>query len=280
MTSNPALSPWCQRWSEHQPRWTHPNGARFSPARYGVAPLADVAARAFCTRHHYAGSAYPAALRRYGLTDRDTGQLVGVAVIAAPVAARVLTGPFPTLEPYRQGAELARFVLSDDVPANGESWMLAQVFRHLRDDGFRGIVSFADPLPRAGADGTLNKPGHIGLIYQATNALYTGQATPRTLTVLPDGTILNDRTAQKIRSQHVGHHYAEQRLLEHGAPPRQPSQPAQDWLRDALTVIGARRVRHPGNHRYLFRLGSSREQRSIILGHPTSPYPKPRPSLF
>ncbi|MFF5291875.1 hypothetical protein [Paractinoplanes globisporus] len=31
----------------------------------------------------------------------------------------------------------------------------------------------------------LVKPGHIGVLYQTCSALYTGQATPRSLIMLP-----------------------------------------------------------------------------------------------
>ena len=32
-------------------------------------------------------------------------------------------------------------------------------------------------------------PGHLGTIYRATNAIYTGLATARTLRLLPDGRV-------------------------------------------------------------------------------------------
>lgn len=38
-------------------------------------------------------------------------------------------------------------------------------------------------------------PGHTGTIYAASNAVLTGRATPRTITVLPDGRTLSARTA-------------------------------------------------------------------------------------
>ncbi len=38
--------------------------------------------------------------------------------------------------------------------------------------------------------------GHVGTIYQSSNAVLTGRSTPRYLTVLPDGTSLSDRALQ------------------------------------------------------------------------------------
>ncbi|MFE5406826.1 hypothetical protein ACFQ9Z_37155 [Streptomyces sp. NPDC056580] len=44
---------------------------------------------------------------------------------------------------------------------------------------------------------------------QATNAVYMGRATPRTVKLLPNGVVLNERMAQKVRRQEQGHEYAE-----------------------------------------------------------------------
>jgi hypothetical protein len=118
-------------------------------------------------------------------------------------------------------------------------------------------------------------PGHVGTIYQATNATYTGRATPRTLALLPDGTVLNDRARQKIRKQEPGHEYAEARLIAFGARPLAAGQNPAAWLAEALNAAGARKVRHPGNHRYLFLVGETRRDRSPApVTLPSRPYPK------
>lgn len=187
--------------------------------------------------------------------------------------AGVLTNVFPQLEAYRASVELARFVLLDEVPANAESWTLARTFGQLLDRGVRGVVSFADPMPRRTPTGVV-MPGHRGVIYMATNAIYTGRGTPRTLTVLPDQTVLNGRTAQKIRRGEPGHHAAEQRLVSLGARARTPGQDPRTWLGEALAAIGAARVRHHGPHRYAFPLGKTRRDRDrITIGIPAAPYP-------
>ncbi|WP_455710679.1 Mom family adenine methylcarbamoylation protein [Streptomyces albogriseolus] len=97
--------------------------------------------------------------------------------------------------------ECSRFVLLDECPGNAESWFLARCFDRLLAEGVHGVVSFADPVPRRTASGLLVMPGHVGTIYAATNAVYTGRATARTVKLLPDGTVFHDRTAQKIRRQ-------------------------------------------------------------------------------
>lgn len=265
---------WCQRWNRHRHSWRHASEGGFQPGRYQVVPIPEVEARGFVEEHHYAHS-YPAALRRLGLTDREDGRLVGVAVLSAPASTKVLTNVLPTLEPFRESVELSRFVLLDEIPGNAESWMLSRVFRHLRRDGVKGVVSFSDPMPRTASCGTVVLRGHVGTIYQATNAIYTGRGTARTLVLLPDGTVLNDRAAQKVRSQEQGHTYVEQRLVRFGAAPMGWSEDPAEWLRAALEQIGARRIRHHGAHRYVFRLGTTRDQHRIPLGVPAHPnYPK------
>jgi hypothetical protein len=269
----------CQRWSPGRvPSWRRPEDGGFDPARYGVAPVDETPAKDYVTARHYSGT-FVAARLRYGLFDLAGARprLAGVAVLSVPTSKRVLTRAFPRLEPYAQSLELGRFVLDQDVAANGESWFLGQLFRLAALAGIRGIVSFSDPLPRRTAAGLLVMPGHVGTIYQATNATYTGRATPRTLALLPDGTVLNDRARQKVRKQEAGHEYAEARLIALGARPLAAGQNPAAWLAEALNAAGARKVRHPGNHRYLFLVGETRrDRRSVRVTLPARPYPSRR----
>jgi hypothetical protein len=267
------LSLWCQRWRERRHSWRHTSEGGFDPGRYQVRLLdEDAAAKAFVERHHYSRS-FPAARLRVGLFEGL--ELVGVAVFAVPMRAAVLTSAFPSLEPYRESVELSRFVLLDRVPANAESWFLARAFAAAAERGVRGVVAFSDPVPRVLRSGVVLSPGHVGTIYQATNGVYAHERTPaRTLLLGPDGCVLSARTIQKIRALERGHEYAERRLVEWGARPRAGEQPAV-WLREALDQAGVRRVRHPGNHRYLFRVGRTRSERSrVTIALRPSPYPK------
>ncbi|MFF7534543.1 hypothetical protein ACFZB2_36400 [Streptomyces bobili] len=119
-------------------------------------------------------------------------------------------------------------------------------------------------------------PGHVGTIYAATNAVYAGRATARTVKLLPDGTVFHDRTAQKIRRQEQGCEYAAARLIALGAPQPRPGCDPALWLRESLAAVGARNIRHRGAHRFVFRLGRTRREREEIkLGITASrPYPK------
>jgi hypothetical protein len=192
----------------------------------------------------------------------------------------VLTNVFPDLEPITESAERCRLCLNDSVASNGETWFLAQVFAQAAARGLRGIVTFADPVPRLVAGRDLF-PGHIGTIYQAKGAEYLGRSTPRTLTVLPDGQILSARAAQKVRAGEPSsstrrHHHVETRLVALGARPRRGATTGAAWLNQALDDLAAVRLRHPGNHRYAFRLGIGRRARSQVrIAGPGRPSPKP-----
>jgi len=266
-------SRWCQRWAGQRQTWQYADPSeRFDATRYEVHPIDDTTAAGYVRANHYLGS-YPAASRRYGLFR--AGQLAGVAVYSIPVQASVLTLALPDLEPYTESLELGRLVLGDSEPGNSETWFLARCHEQLLDAGVRGVVSFADPLPRSRADGVEIKPGHVGIVYQAANARYTGRATPRSLALLPDGSTFSDRAKQKIRRQERGHEYAEQQLIAWGARPMRAGEKPAIWLAAALEEAGARRVRHLGNHRYVFALGRTRRDRDRIrIGFDRAAYPK------
>lgn len=256
---------WCQRWRDREHSWRHRSEGGFDRLRYRVAPLASAAAKAFVQAHHYSGT-FPAEKVSLGMFEGD--QLVGVAVFAVPVRAEVLTRPFPGLEPYRQSIELSRFVLLDEVPANAETWFLARAFDHLRlATDIRGVLAFSDPQPRRRGTELL-MPGHWGTIYQAKGATYLGRARARMLTVLPDGTVLNDRARAKLVAGDRGWRHVAARLVDLGAV-APVGVPDVVWLAEALQQIGAERVRHGGNLRYAFPL-----ERRVRLGMEAEPFPK------
>ena len=261
-----------QRWRSGRDLY-RPAGEPFDPRAYEVAPVPDdTTARAFVQAHHYSGS-YPAARLRFGLYTR-VGDLVGVAVFSVPPRPEVTTAWFHG-DPLAH-VELGRFVLLDRVRANAESWTLARCFRHLRREGVEGVVSFSDPAPRM-VEGRRVFGGHIGTIYQASNAVYAGRSRARTLRLLragPDrGRVFSDRAASKLRAADRGHAYAVAQLVAAGAEP--PSSSAPNALRawaDRWVPRVTAPMRHPGNHRYLFGL-----RRGVLTGRArreARPYPK------
>jgi hypothetical protein len=274
----PVTGPGCQRWRDRRHSWRRRSAGGFQADRYYVEPIPEPAAKGFVVRHHYSGT-FPVSVRRFGLFDRTgTGGLLGTAVFGVPMTARVLTQVFPALEPVAGSLELSRFVLLDPVPANAESWFLARCFEALAAVDVRGVVAFADPVQRRDAAGRIVCPGHLGIIYQAKSAVYLGRSTARTQILLPDGTTLTARAAQKVRRHEKGYDYVVRRLVAFGArPPRAFEDPAR-WLPEALEAIGACRFRHPGCHRYAFALGRNARQRAqVTVAGVAGPYPKGPP---
>jgi hypothetical protein len=262
------MSVWCQRSRNPDHTWRHTSEGGFDPRRYEVSELSWREARDFVVANHYSAS-FPPARFRYGLYDGPW--LVGAASLSVPMRREVLTDVFPDLAPYDETLELGRFVLADAVPACAETWFLARIWERAAAEGIRGVVSFTDPVPRTAADGRLVFPGHVGVIYQAGNADSLGHSKPRTLLLLPDGHVLNDRTLQKIRAGEPGGPGGERQLVGHGARPRRAGEDPRLWLRGALEQARVRRLGHLGCHRYAFRIGPRRER--VRLGLPVTAYP-------
>lgn len=256
-----------QRWRNRRTSY-RPHGEVIVTSEYEIARIEhDREPRHFVEEHHYSAS-YPAARFRFGLYRHE--KLMGVAVFSHPCNEAVLTNVFRC--PAHDAVELGRFVLLDEVPGNGETWFLARCFELLKREALVGVVSFSDPIPRRNLIGEIVHPGHIGTIYQAFNGRYLGRGSSRTLLLLPDGSVLNARTVQKIRGKERGWKYAATLLEKFGAEPLNDD--PKLWLERWLPVL-TRPLRHPGNHKYAWPL-----QQSARKWIPLSlPYPKFCPLL-
>lgn len=67
---------------------------------------------------------------------------------------------------------------------------------------------------------------------------------------------------------------AERHLVTLGARARRAHEDARSWLRTALEEIGTQKIRHPGNHRYAWALGTARQRRRQLIALEQTPYPK------
>ncbi len=248
----------CQRWRDRRGAY-RPAGEPIDTSRYGVELLMlDRTAKAFVVQHHYSGT-FPAARLRVGLYRMR--QLVGVAVFSVPMSQHTVPR-WTGLQPA-QGVELGRFVLLDDVPANGETWFLARAVKALRQElpDVRAIVSFSDPLERRTADGAVVMPGHVGTIYQASNARYVGRSKAQWMHIGPDGRAVSPRALAKIRNGERGDGHAADQLRRLGAPRRERGEDGRDYVERALRTGPFRRVKHPGNHTYLFAVDADAAER-------------------
>jgi hypothetical protein len=142
------------------------------------------------------------------------------------------------------------------------------------------VLSMSDPMPRTRLDGRGVFPGHRGAIYQAASARYLGRSTPGQIVLLPDATVLSRRAMSKIRRGEPGWRYAEKILTDHGATPRHRGEDRAAWLAAAIGQIPGRRVRHPGNHRYVLLAGTQRQKRRTRVDGDPLPYPKDDHAIF
>lgn len=274
-----------QRWRQRRHSWVRTSAGGFDPDRYTVAVVDESTCRTFIVEHHYSRS-FPAAQLCVGLFDRtfparfgQPGYDVGSLVLSVPVQERVLTGVLPQLEPYRESMELGRLVLLDAVPANAETFFVARAMRIAAERDVVACVAFCDPVQRRNRlTGDVILPGHIGTVYQAANAVYTGRTSPTTKLLLPDGTVLNSRSIQKVRAQERGAAGVERRLVYLGATPRKPDQDPSAWIRTALVAVGAHRFRHGGMHRYILTTPRARGHRRLRVAVESQHYPTWRPA--
>lgn len=269
------LTPLNQRWRDRRATY-RPAGETIRTGEYEVAEIADdTTARRFVEEHHYSGT-YPAAVVRFGLYWHAL--LVGVAVFSIPCNSATLTNVF-SQSPVELLVELGRFILLDCVPGNGETWFKARCRELLKRAGYVGIVSFSDDVARTDSEGRQVFGGHLGTIYQASNAVFLGRGTARTLRLLPDGRVFSDRAAQKVRAGEQGWKYAAGQLEAFGATPApEDAEARRAWLK-RWTAELTRTKRHPGNLKYAWSLHrAARLPKSL-------PYPKVRatdsqPALF
>lgn len=106
---------------------------------------------------HYLRRKAPVSIA-FGMFD-SIGQLVGVITYGVPASSTLLKGvcgPEEASNVY----ELNRLWVDDSVPKNGESYLIGNTLGQLDKEI---VVSYAD-----------TSQGHTGIVYQATNWLYTG----------------------------------------------------------------------------------------------------------
>lgn len=258
-----------QRWTEKRESYRRPAGELFNPRAHDVELIDQATAKAFVERHHYSGSCSPLA-HPFGLFDH--GELVGTAVFGPLPSSNAHNAVFGPAYTEKQCVTLGRFVLVDSALINAESWFIKQCFDRLPGRGVIAVESCADPIERRLPDGQLVKPGHVGTIYQASSMQYVGKTNPASLPLLPDGTVLSNRTQGKLVRGERGDGRAIVQLAQWGAARPEPGEDLQEWLRTWRGRI-CKTFRHSGNHRYM-RVLNRRHRRAILGGKPSLPYPK------
>lgn len=185
-----------------------------------------------------------------------------------PMSDLVITNVFGC-ERGSGGLEFGRLVLEDSVPANAESFFVAECHRRLRREGFCGVVSFSDDVPRRTVNGDVVHIGRLGYVHQALGAAFLNRGTPSKLYLLPDGTVIFNRALSKIRADESAWEYSGGILRSFGASVSPADfEERREWLSFWLDRL-TRRLHHPGNLRRAWLFLSKVRLRSF-------PYPKIR----
>lgn len=198
-----------------------------------VSRLPAKIAKNFVIEHHYSHGIHNGPMT-WGLYDAD--ELVGVIAFATPASENVRSS---VLGPELKGSvtELHRLVLLDKVPRNSESWFIVRGLRALKEERpkYKAVLSFADATE-----------GHLGIIYQATNAIYSGVSGKSRFYRDSDGRL------------------------------RHPRQNGVNITLDEAAKRGWVPEYREGKHRYLYLLGDRRERRESMsmLRLPSIQYPK------
>lgn len=200
-----------------------------------VAPVSNADVKEFGSRYHYTGSG-GAALWRWGLWHGP----VLHGVVAYNLPTRPVCESVFGAEHFDKVWHMGRLILSEHSPRNSESRLIGgslAAIRHQHPNVW-AVVTYA-----------ATDAGHIGYVYQATNALYTGHSSVEDYFVDSDGTIKNRRNLYEVSDRTI------------------------DQRAESL---GWRRVKGGAKHRYVYILGNKtqRKQRRELLRFPVLPYPK------
>jgi hypothetical protein len=220
----------------------HPEMPTLDLSRCHSRPISHLTAARMVERFHYAHRV-PSIVAAVGMYVDDV--LAGVATYGVPPNRNVLACCGEERIP--QALELNRLFIHDWAGRNSESWLIAQSFRWLADKwpGFAILVSYADTAQ-----------GHHGMIYRATNWLYTGFSSEGG----KEGIRLRDGSVVHAKDLHNRYGDASLALVR------------QALGREFDAVVG----RSP-KHRYVQFLGNRRQKRELraALKWPVLPYPIP-----
>jgi hypothetical protein len=199
---------------------------------YSIEQIRATDAYPLILNRHYAHR-LPSITHAFGLIC--DGDLVGVCTYGTPASSTLCRGVCGD-EHQRRVLELNRLVLLRNLP-NEASRLVAGSLRLLPRPSI--VVSYADTSQQ-----------HLGIVYQATNFIYTGLSTQ-----------FRDPVVEGLEHQHHA-------TYAHGLTNQQ-----------VVEKYGADRVRfveRQRKHRYVIFVGSARQRRHLraALRYPVHPYPK------
>lgn len=124
--------------------------------KYNIRPISYKEAMKMAIKYHYLHRKAPCSFS-FGLFDQK--RLIGIICYGTPASMPLCKGICGPEEKYNV-IELTRLWIKDNTPKNVESFLIGNTIKLIDKEI---IVSYAE------AD-----MGHIGIVYQATNWIYTG----------------------------------------------------------------------------------------------------------
>lgn len=220
----------------------HPEMPVFDKSRCEARLINYETAARMVETYHYAHR-IPPMTHTIGMFTND--ELVGVCAYSKPMAniCASICG-----DSYTDNVlELCRLFIFDKIGKNAESWLIRQSFNFL-EDNIKILLSYSDI-----------KQNHLGIIYQATNWIYTGlsnESNGREY-LMPDGRIATRRGRVFWRNQ------------------RNPSD-ILSWNEIQQLYPGVQKLSSSSKHRYVYFLGSKKQRKELrqALKWPILPYPK------
>lgn len=208
--------------------------------RYSIKRIAYDTAMAVIVKYHYLHRQAPCSFA-FGLYEKngdDSGlftmdRLVGVITYGTPSSAPLRIG-ICGVEEKDNVIELTRLWIEDGTPKNTESYLIGNTLSRIDKEI---VVSFAEI-----------EAGHVGVVYQATNWIYTGLSAKRTNWIV-DGV--------KLHGQTIADKYTSNELKE--------------LVGDRFKLMD-----RPRKHRYVYFNASKKRKKQLLnkLKYKIQPYPK------
>ena len=200
---------------------------------YSIKEIPYALAMETVIKNHYLHRKCPCS-HAFGLFDENE-HLKGCVVYGVSCSSTLLKGICGEDE-MQNVYELNRLWVADDVPKNGESYLISHTLKKLDKEI---IVSFAD-----------TSQGHIGYVYQATNFLYCGLSAK-----------FKD---PKVRGFENMHHAT----YAHGM--------TMEQVKEKYGEENVYYVERPRKHRYIYFNAKGRRKKELMkkLKYKILPYPK------
>ena len=198
--------------------------------RYEIRKIDYKTAMELVVKNHYLHRKCPCSFA-WGLFEGEN--IIGCIVYGTPSSAPLRRGICGD-EEKSNVIELTRLWIQDDTPKNTESYLIGNTLK-LVDKEI--IVSYAEI-----------QQGHVGVVYQATNWIYTGLSAKRTNWTI-EGV---DKHCQTIADKYT-------------------SKELKELYGDKFKLVP-----RPRKHRYVFFNAKGRRKKQLIkkLKYKTEPYPK------